>query len=106
MNVFTSCGCTEADAWKSTPVRSQMILCGEEYSHQDLDRPFGVSSIGEPRGAFVFFGVGAAGEEHAGEVADGGYDGGYVVSAFPEAVIGCLVAEDLKRYSVQILLVV
>lgn len=77
-----------------------MVLCSEEYSHQDLDRPFGVSSIGEPRGAFVFVGVGAAGEENAGEVPDGGYDGGNVVSTFPEAVIGCLVAEDLTRYSV------
>lgn len=37
----------------------------------------------------------AAGEEGAGEVADGGDDVGEVVAAFPEAVVGGLVAEDL-----------
>lgn len=46
-------------------------------------------------------GVGAgvpAGEEGAGEVADGGDDFGEVVATFPEAVVGGLVAEDLERW--------
>ncbi len=37
----------------------------------------------------------AAGEEGAGEVADGGYDYGEVIAAVPEAVVGGLIAEDL-----------
>ena len=38
---------------------------------------------------------GAAGEERASEVADGGYDYGEVVATVPEAVVGCLIAEYL-----------
>lgn len=37
----------------------------------------------------------AADEKRAGEVADGGYDYGEMVTTVPESVVGRLISEDL-----------
>lgn len=70
-----------------------MVLHGVEDRDEDADGAVGVVAVGGGGGG-VGRGV-AAGEEGAGEVADGGYDYGEVVAAVPEAVVGGLVAEDL-----------
>ena len=41
----------------------------------------------------------AASENRTGEVSNAGYDNGEVITAFPEAIIGGLVAEYLKSSS-------
>lgn len=73
-----------------------MILRGEEDGGEDSSDAFGVCAVGMAGGAVVGVGVVAAGKEHTGEVADGGYDFGEVVAAVPKTVVGCLVAEDLE----------
>ena len=78
------------------PIRTQMILGVEEDGGENSGDAFGVCAVGFSGGAVVGIGVEAAGEKHAGEVADGGDDFGEVIAAFPEAVVGCLIAEDLE----------
>ena len=76
-----------------------MVLHGVEDCDKDADGALGVVAARErgltvgARGGGVR--VVAAGEEGAGEVADGGYDYGEVIAAVPETVVGGLVAEDL-----------
>lgn len=87
-----------------------MVLCGVEDCYQDADSAFGVCSydvdgfggggrrgrwIGVFRANGLRMGGRGTGEEGACEVADGGYDYCEVVTTVPEAVVGCLVAEDL-----------
>ena len=79
---------------------SQVVLCSEEDSGEGFDNSFGGGSIGctslRGRARRVWRrGSVAAGENRAGEVSDTGNDDGEVVTTFPEAVIGGLVAEDL-----------
>lgn len=75
-----------------------MVLHGVEDRDKDADGALGVVAVGG--GGLVGGLVGrrgvTAGEEGAGEVADGGYDYGEVVAAVPEAVVGGLIAEDLR----------
>ena len=77
------------------PICAEMVLRGEEDGSEDPGDAFGVCAVGLPGGGVVDVGIVTAGEEHAGEVADRGYDFGKVVAALPETVVGCLVAEDL-----------
>lgn len=35
------------------------------------------------------------GQERPGQIANGGYDDSKIITAVPEAVVGCLVSEDL-----------
>ena len=77
------------------PVCAEMVLRGEEDGGEDPGNAFGVCAVDLTGGGVVGVGVVAAGKEHAGEIADGGDDFGEVVAAVPEAVVGCLVAEDL-----------
>lgn len=65
-----------------------MVFGGVEDGYEDADDAFSFDAVGEGEAVGV-------GEERAGEVADGGYDYGEVVSSVPEAVIGCLIAKDL-----------
>lgn len=74
-----------------------MVLHGVEDRDEDADGALGVVAVGGEGLVGVLVGrrVLAAGEEGAGEVADGGYDYGEVITAVPEAVVGRLIAEDL-----------
>lgn len=70
-----------------------MILDGVEDCDEHPDGALGVGCFGGGGGEG---GGVAAGEEGAGEVADGGYDHGEVVAAVPKAIVGGLIAEDLS----------
>lgn len=70
-----------------------MILSCVENSDEDADDALGFHAITE-------WGAMGIGKEGAGEVADGGYDDGEIITAVPEAVVGCLVAEDLGDLSI------
>ena len=85
------------DARESAPLGAQVVLGGEEDGDEDLDDALGLGAVGGT-GMWVVVGGGeveAAGEDHAGEVADVGDHAGEVVAPVPEAVVGGLVAEDL-----------
>ena len=74
-----------------------MILGGVKYGNENANDALSlcaVSGVGRGCGVCGRGGV-AAGEEGAGEIADGSYDHGEVVAPVPEAVVGGLVAEDL-----------
>lgn len=43
-------------------------------------------------------GNGTASQERAGEIANGRYNYSEMVAAIPEAVVGCLIAEDLGEW--------
>ena len=82
----------------SAPFGAEVVLGGVQDCNQDPHYAFGGGAVGV--GGIGGFGVAvgavvAAGEEGAGEVADGGDDFGEVVASFPEAVVRRLVAEDL-----------
>lgn len=78
-----------------------MVLGGVQDCNQDPHYALGGGAVGVcgigGLGGVAVGAVVAAGEEGAGEVADGGDDFSEVVASFPEAVVGCLVAEDLGR---------
>ena len=74
-----------------------MVLCGIEDCNQDANNAFSVGSV---RSTLVGIeSEGATGQKGACKVADGCYDGGEIVAAVPEAIVTCLVAEDLDNVS-------
>ena len=81
----------------SAPFGTEVVFGRVEYGDEDADDAFSAGERGGRRGLVVRGGEARAGEEGAREVADGGYDCGEVVAAIPEAVVGCLVAENLWR---------
>lgn len=72
-----------------------MVLRSVENGYQDAYHALGVCSVVLCESDLGRGTRDGAGEEGTGEVADGGYDYGEVVAALPEAVVGCLIAEDL-----------
>ena len=87
-----------------------MVLHGVQDGDEDADDALRVGAVGERcrareggfsgcvrRGGAIGSRGGVAGcEEGARQVADRGYYYGEVVAAVPEAVVGCLVSEDLR----------
>lgn len=90
-------GCTGDDG--CTPIGAEMVFHRIENCNQDLDYALCVLSF-RVEGGWVRLivsggGLEAACKKGAGEVTDRGYDCGEIVAAVPEAIVGCLVAEDL-----------
>ena len=74
-----------------------MIFGGVEDGYEYMNDSLGVCTVdGGEFSLSCGAGRAAAGKEGASEVADGGYDDGEIVATVPEAVVGCLVAEDLR----------
>lgn len=65
-----------------------MVFSGVENGDEDANDAVGFKAVSEGGAVGVC-------EEGAGEIADGGNDYGEVIAAIPEAIVGCLVAEDL-----------
>lgn len=90
-------GCTADDG--CTPIGAEMVFHRIENCNQDLDNALCVLSF-RVEGGWVRLivsggGLEAACKKGAGEVTDRGYDCGEIVAAVPEAIVRCLVAEDL-----------
>ena len=80
-----------------------MEFYGIEDGNHNTDGPFGVHEVGaagDKRSGGEGRGV-AAGKEHAGEVADGGYNDCKMITAIPKTVIRSLISEDLCRKSLE-----
>ena len=73
------------------PFGAEVVLDGVGDGHEDAEGAFDVGAFGGVEGGVV---VAGAGEDGAGDVADAGDDYAEVIAAVPEAVVGCLVAED------------
>ncbi len=73
-----------------------MILRSVENGYENAYHALGVRLV-VVRDGDLIGGVGyGTGKKGTGEVADGGYDDGEVVTAVPEAVVGGLITEDLS----------
>lgn len=66
-----------------------MVFGGVEDGNEDADDTVRLDAVGKGKAVGV-------GEKRAGEVADGSDDDGEVVLTVPEAVVGSLMAEDLR----------
>ena len=74
-----------------------MIFGGVQDCNQDANNAFGIHSV---RKTMIRVGRdGVTGEKGACEVADGRYDYGEIIAAIPEAIVGCLITEDLDGVS-------
>ena len=74
-----------------------MIFRCIEDRNQDADDALSIHSV---RKTMVRVGrEGVTCKKGAGEVADGCYDYREIVAAVPEAIVGCLVTEDLDGFS-------
>lgn len=90
-------GCAGDDG--CTPIGAEMVFHRIENGNQYLDNALCVLSFrvagGWVRLMVSGWGLEAACKKGAGEVTDRGYDCGEIVAAVPEAIVRCLIAEDL-----------
>lgn len=73
-----------------------MVLRSVKDGDEDAYHALGISFVAVCDGDLAG-GVGyGTGKERTGEVTNGGYDHGEVITAVPEAVVGGLIPEDLR----------
>lgn len=87
------------------PVGAEVVFQSVEHGYENLDGLLRVHELrGSCREGLAVVDIVRGGEELAGHVADRARDCGQVIAALPEAVVGSLVAENLKVLTLMVYL--